>query len=462
MFSYHIFLFPFSWERKAESDSSGNQASDIQQFSEVKEQKWVAQTDKTEPNEKALNYNEHKYFHQFAHSAIFEDKINPANTLVRQFEYTAAVGWTYKITINRRNRPPENESIFFDEIPKPPDNYTFKEDQNFILTIKKVTLDLYTQGVGIFAFHLENSTYRKPEEILLINQFGRRIFPPFLDNHYRDFKRDGIQQHIDGTLFREMPCSISLEGSSISIVEDFKETFKHGNFKLDAYIPKHIQHFFEPEWGLVPISPILDDRMFVISWYGAEQLTYDYRKKRHTPKEERKKDGFGFVLSDLCQRMRGGYEVSGFYRNDLQHRSLSLNQTHDSYGYASNDFWYQYVFVDGFGASCANSLLRTEQIEKHTYSRWVENNTLFGITRYSFVCITEPQNILEKPFPNAGFIIDHIQTIYFRMISLVLAQRAMVLKYSEDSIEISKRLKDYNKKTEKEQNKTMDLSLIHI
>lgn len=442
LFSSHVFLFPFKWKLQIELDKSKNQSLDIDIFSYLLGNKWKSID--YEADKKVLHYNQLKYFHQFVHPAIFENKKKPKDTLVKQFEYTEAKGWEYKIKINQRERLPENESLFRDEIPKPPDNYKYFSN-DFTLTIVKITLELFTQGVGIFSFHLKNTKYDKPEDILLINQFGRRIYPPFLDKHSKDFGF-GELSYLEGTQYRELPVKIIIADQSNKLVEEnfsYYENLYDPNFK---YLPGHIAYFFQKEKGAniydyslsgeeikllegkLVIKSILDDRMFVICWYGAEQLTYNYRAKKLTPKKERKEQVY--VLSDLCQRTRGGYEVSGFYRNDLQHRSLALNQTHDSFGYSSNDFWYQFVFVDGFSPSCANSKLRTEQIEKHTYSRWVENNTLYGVTRYSFVCVTEPIEKLGKPFPNAGFIVDHIQTIYFRMVTLVLAQRAMVLNFS--------------------------------
>ncbi len=465
MHSYHIFLFPFKWDTgKCKIESKKTKIETISEEL-LRDKNWELTSGKTP--DVITFYNELKYFHQFAHSAIFEDMINPAETLVKQFDYPSAIGWEYKITLNRREKPAEIEQVFKDEIPKPLEHYTFSKNKEYILNINKVTLDLYEQGVGIFAFHLQNTQHKKPEDILLINQFGRRIYPPFLDKYFDKFEEIKLNE-LEGTKFRELPVNISLKDTKKKewVLEKFGGFENLNNPEL-IYLPGHIGFFFQKRSNetnynysvhekqsisllndKLIIKPVLDDRMFVICWYGAEQLTYDYRRQKRTLKQERKEDIY--VLSDLCQRMRGGYEVSGFYRNDMEHRSLALYQTHDSYGYANNDFWYQYVFVDGYSPSCANSILRTEQIEKHTYTRWVENNTLYGITRHSFVCITEPQNKLENFVPNAGFIVDHMQTIYFRMVSLVLAQRSMILNFSEriKSIKVPEYYEDEKKQNE--------------
>jgi hypothetical protein len=430
-YSFHIFLFPFKWEAEEQAKSSNSEKRKTHIESLLEKKIWE---ESKLNSDKETDYNEYKYFHSHIHSSIFAEKDDP---LVRYLEFPTK-GLTYTINVKSKKYIREDEPLYRDEIKKPiPPEF---EDRSFDLTIHKVILTFYEeQRIGILSLHLINTGHSKPKDILLINQYGRRLYPPFLDKHYKDFKKEYIRSAVEGTIYRELPSVILIKDNKSPAelaLENFC-MFSSENTE-NIYIPKHISYFLGDEFAK-KISPILDDRMFVMCWYGGKQLTRDYRVKK-TPLKTEKDSYEGYILSNLCQRVRGGYEVSGFYRNDLQHRSLALNRTHDSYGYASNDFWYQYVFVDGNGTSCANQKLREEQIEKHTYSRWIEYNTLYGISRYSFVCVTEPKKALESPSANAGFIIDHIQTIYFRMVSLVLAQRAMVLGFSKEACDISKGL----------------------
>jgi len=441
MHSCHIFLFPFKFEKV-------NLGEKETIYSKIVDYGWKKVKSSDDP---ISNYNEQKYFYQFVWPCLFSDEketkrldIKEKPPLLSQYAYENCKGWHYEIELKNRKPLPKVEPLFHDQILKPPDRYEFEEEnRKYTLIIEKVTLDIYErQCVGVFAFHLKNINYEMADHILLINQFGRRIYPPFFDKYYNKFDLS-LENPLEGTKHRELPLLIkikNLDGISLA-----KEEFKINKENLLAeYIPEHINCFFRISGGnkkeirnfisvdysgVLRIENVLDDRMFVICWYGAKQLGYNFRKNKTPLRDEEK--NCRYVISDLCQRMNGGYEVSGFYRNSKQHKSLALNQTHNSYGYAFSDFWYQYVFVDGYGSSCANELIQYEQIEKHTYARWVGSNTLYGISRYSFVCISEPKENLEKPFPNAGFITDHIQTIYFKMVSLVLAQRAMVLNFSE-------------------------------
>lgn len=67
--------------------------------------------------------------------------------------------------------------------------YAEKDLQYFIETVKggfslnvsKIYLNLYENGIAVLGFFLDNKNYDQPTDILKINDFGRRIYPQFLD-----------------------------------------------------------------------------------------------------------------------------------------------------------------------------------------------------------------------------------------------------------------------------------------
>jgi len=131
--------------------------------------------------------------------------------------------------------------------------------------------------------------------------------------------------------------------------------------------------------SLVPadkITSAIDDRMFVISYYLNKILTDDLKRD-----------------------------------------------------YEKNDDWYRYVFVDGDGKTVQNSQMQQELIKKSTYSRWQGYGTMYGITRYSFVCLAD-----------SPFALEHIKTMYFQMFSLLLMVRATTLKFSGEVASIANKL----------------------
>lgn len=127
------------------------------------------------------------------------------------------------------------------------------------------------------------------------------------------------------------------------------------------------------------VAPVIDDRMLVNCWYGNDELS---------------------------------------------------NEIKNNKDFASSDFWYQYVFVDnGKDTTCKNQNMKKDLLAKSTYGRWQEYGTLYGVTRYSLVALTN-QGALD-------FIGMHMRTIYSRMFELIIIQRASVLRFSGEVTKVS-------------------------
>ena len=74
----------------------------------------------------------------------------------------------------------------------------------------------------------------------------------------------------------------------------------------------------------------------------------------------------------------------------------------------------------------AISQIDNEDICNHTYTLWKKGGTLYGYTRYSFVTLT-----------NTQFTKLHMQTLYSRILKLVLLQKSSVLYFSKEISVIS-------------------------
>jgi len=419
--SHHIFMFPFQFTKRGEKEEIN-----LYDVSSLLGTNWV-RDDSENPE---LDYNQRNFFYRF-------DVLENISSLVNRLVSKDITDKKYVITINRKIIKERPEPLLRDEILRPERPVFQEKPFEFELDIDKVTLDIYKNRIGVFAFHLSNYTYSDPSSILLINQYGRRIYTPFKDTHYRDFEI-GLKTSLEGTKHRELAENITIKQRGIELCSEKFEQVVYGNKFI---LPEHITHFVKLD-DTIEIKPLLDDRMFVMCWYGSEQLGYDFKIKKWTAKQEKEK--YKYCISSISDRIKGGYEVTSAYRNSNQHRSLALNESFDGYGYAVNDFWYQYVFVDSYSPSVCNELLKREQLLKHTYDRWVGCDTLYGVTRYSFVCITQPLKILKKPEYNTAFILDHFQTMYFRMVSLVFVQRAMIVDFSGQIAELTEKSDSVN------------------
>lgn len=96
------------------------------------------------------------------------------------------------------------------------------------------------------------------------------------------------------------------------------------------------------------------------------------------------------------------------------------------------DKWYQYTFVDKLGSKMIqNKQMQESLIKQATYTRWQEYGTLYGVSRYSFVLLSDESDFSKDHLNN------HIKTIYFQMVTLSLVARASILRFSDEITALS-------------------------
>lgn len=318
--SYHTFMLPFTFKGD---------------FDETTE--WIYKLYNIEDSQA---YNEYIYFYRHVQDALFNTKASDRE-FSKYFEYKVQSG-AYIIDC---------------------------KDRSYKLIVDGISLRIFQTGVAILSFNLLNKAYTKEEDILAINDYGRRIYPSYLD----------ITKGIQGTKETLLANSITLNlDGEKAITEDFSRFETVNSKTVEQLLPSFITTLVEKNFK-TSIEPIIDDRMFVISQFNSEEIG-----------------------------------------NRLQ----KLNKD-DTYAYSSSDFWYKYVFVDGNGKTCQSRHMTKKLIAESTYDRWVEYGTLFGISRYSFVALSGGE--FGETTLNA-----HIRTIYFQMFTLLLAYRATIIKFSDE------------------------------
>jgi Mg2+ and Co2+ transporter CorA len=82
--------------------------------------------------------------------------------------------------------------------------------------------------------------------------------------------------------------------------------------------------------------------------------------------------------------------------------------------------------------------MKKHLLKESTYCRWQKYGTLYGLSRYSLVALT---NMNAR-----GFIDVHMRTIYSRMFELVILQRASMLRFSGEVTKVSALKGNDNKK----------------
>ncbi len=342
-YSYHVFLFPFKWY---DTGNPRNELLDRESLKTLKCQRftnWVRSNPVT-PQQAEELYNEKNYYYQFVHEALYDEQPGNDDPVMQHYEHKCA----------------EWENV----------NYHIElgNGKIYTLTVDAINLNFYSTGVGTLSFFLKNQkeNQKEKEDILFINQYGRRIMPPFYaDIQYRS----------------ETAKSLSITGISNKdqlYREDFYNYTPKDVWKPAGFITQLISDF-NPK---LEIKPIIDDRMFVLCWYGNEELGNNIQKN-----------------------------VNIIY---------------------NDEFWYKCFFVDGKNATCQNDGMRKILMKEHSYLRWQKEKTIYGITGHSFLMITD----------RSGFALNvlrvHIRTVYSRMIELCLMQRASMLRFSEEVCRLSK------------------------
>lgn len=257
------------------------------------------------------------------------------------------------------------------------------KNRTYVLNLDALNVNLYATGVGIMTFFLKNEKEDQRDESAIrdINQFGRRIMPP----HCGEFMKE------NRSMIAQSIRIVGLEGDS----SRYQDTFDYmTDIRGRGEKQRGLAHIWNPAWFIkhliedlsptMKVIPVIDDRMLVNCWYG--------------------NDEFSKKIKDV--------------------------DYHGNVPFVDTDFWYKYVFVDdGDFVTCQNNGMKEELLKQSTYYRWQKLGTLYGVSRYSFVTIT---NMEAK-----GFIDVHMRTIYSRMFELVILQRASILRFSGEVTKVS-------------------------
>ena len=344
LYSSHIFMFPFrfDWNEKGfkkEYDFYKQERSSRRISLSKLHEKLTNKNEKNTWHYKPFSikdaYNEYAYFYDYARDAMYNMGEFSEDAISNYYDKDDLNGERFELTV---------------------------KGKTYNLNIAGVTLRIFSTGVALLSLELENNEYKAFDDILRINDFGRRVYPQFIS--------DG---KVDETKKAFLAQSIKIP--SLNIEEDFEldvydETYIGSHIMellgLDVFTQdkKELNHYY--------IQPSIDDRMFVVSWYQNKELS----------------------------------------------ENLQIATEH----YSQSDEWYKYIFVDNDGdANVQNDKMKKKLLKKSTYDRWAGYGMLYGFSRYSFVCL-ETGKFAQK----------NMSSMYFQMITLLLATRTSILRFSDE------------------------------
>lgn len=361
MYSYHIFYFPFKWAKKDVHEGTMTQLTDFSQIRFLNNGKWVRPAvaesqendgNKTDKNNVSLDaqvlYNEKNYYFRFVHDVLY-DSGDGNDNLVMHFE---------------RKEPQEKDVRYLIKVSGREKPYSLKVDA--------ININLYKTGVGMMSFYLRNDDESQCDtrDILNINQYGRRILPPFWSEVNAE-KRQELSEYLE----------ISGLDTEIS-KEDFKSYTVDEPWTATSMLDSLLKDLTDN----LTLTPVIDDRMFVMSLYK---------------------------------------------NDDMSRLSIRAADEYCNPSSPFSEFWYKYLFVDTGWPTCQNDEMMRDLLCSHTYLRWQKWNSLYGVSRYSFVYLT-----------NSGvpsYLVDYFMTTYARMMEIALVQRASVLCFSNEVTTLTKR-----------------------
>lgn len=404
--SYHVFLLPFKWKRSTATD-----VPEEAEFAKIVAAVTGAVFDKTERDPRLepdqswkdqqsgllkkwqgdhkfdvdtiLNYNEYFYFYDYVREILYEgpEKAHDANfPAIKHFRFNKLPGASYEITTT----DPRNED----------------ETVTYVLAVDDILLHLYYTGVGVLSFHLINQGKgEKPQDgvvdVRYINQFGRRLYPPYFEvavdliGQPALFSQHDFADRVPAG--KELAERIDLTGIEQKTISENWHGYLQERRKADRSfkLTPLLRPFLAEIDTEYHIEPILDDRMFVLCWYG----------------------------------------------NDSFSKDLYAPETDSPDQFLYNEDWYKLVFIDGGLLTVQHPGYQAELIQRATNYRWARYGTFFGITDYSFVMLTGKLDSLKKN--NAAFLVTHAMTMYYKLVELALVQRASVQRFSDEITRIA-------------------------
>ena len=382
LYSYHIFLFPFKWDflskgkeiSNADFDERTNLSSIdalLRNHQQGNKHLWKRSLFKFNQDESGVyDYNEYTFFYDFARGTLYDTQED--NELVRFYEYQIGEQAYYTISTLKKNSQNGNHEV-----------------EEYKLQLKGLNLHIFNKGVGILTFNLANWCYPESDKILRINEFGRRIYPQFLDNQL-PYNGETKKAFLADQIKVDLGIGTDIIEESFNNYDSLKNLSVERSFCLPNHIKtlfpsafhetKPTKSYFDTVW----IRNIMDDRMFTMCWLGNNDLT----------------------------------------------KKLSVCNPNNEFEYENNSFWYALLVCDKDATSitCQHAGKLKEYIKSYTYERWANYGTLYGLTRETFMVVSSDIETLKKNFAPELHI--HLQSMYYQIVILCLVQRASILRFS--------------------------------
>jgi hypothetical protein len=465
VYSYHTFIFPFMWKMNDDKKKNDKKKNDKK---------------KNEYDEFVKYFEENKYWDDtnWKDSTTIPDSMQyELLTLYKEYQFffpyvrKSLYGYDGGIVRNFSFKPVQNSTNATYTIIKTKEGKEFRYD----LDITSIQLKIYKTGVALFIMQCkydkkvqtkkydedkniwieqEEYTVSHFEAVKNINDYGRRIFAPFISTVSKEKlkakiqKENGNKEKSDDELEKicenRMPIeriSNAITADKLSINIDFKDDEANANAeandKANAEVKKiHTEidfaKFYEnankPERckDISLTSDSYESRNLITGILGyrdkgdEEYYTFDTKPSKDKIYIYPAMDDRMFVMSavsDASQvsRMTAPPKSFGksteylFMEDETMQKSL-----------------YELAYVDNAGGcTCQDTEMRKEYLEKCVYKRWIGYGSIYTVTYQGVNMLTT-----VDPKDDDIRLFESFLTEYFQILCLCLAQRASIIKFN--------------------------------
>lgn len=271
-------------------------------------------------------------------------------------------------------------------------------EKEYLLNLEKIRLKrikIDSKDIFLMMIYTRNEKYMSIEDIKKINQYGRRLYSPWIPTWHTGRLETESAEYLS---FRITKNSNIYENNQCK--EQDLNYLRIVNFEKNDF-KKYIQ---KPEQSSL-IKEILN--------YGRDDAEKVYEPK--------------LIMPD---RMFVGF----LWRSNYFLDKLKLyNSENNQYEYLLNDKMseelYSIIYIDNGDATCQSRTMREKLLKETIYDRWINWGTIHTITHNGLGCITTdraPDDSVIMPF----------MTEYMEMMSLVLIQRIILLKFHEKATKL--------------------------
>lgn len=380
-YSYHTFLFPFTWGTNHNKPLSNREFAEIFETPSARN-RWQRIRDneallkegiRLVAEESRTYYAAYQFFNEAGRSVIFDEEQNDVVT-------------SFKI----------KDSFIDPHCTK----YVISLGQQVLkLNLTGIYLKIFNTGIAVFYMDCENVEHRSLEQVKAINEYGRRVSLSFWPRTADGCKKcaDKLSIECDGEIFTSNDFNGFIrevaDGNrkvSLEYISNIIRDMLNGNGKDIRFRAKRPDKRNE-----IQIRPILDGRMYVSCC---------------------------IVDADTVREMKESFCEEDNSFSEEQQRNIA-----------------ELLNVDPEGkCSYINPISRCQFLEEHLYYPEFSGRSgkLLGVTEQACIKLIEPVVNEEGIFDNQ-FEIDYHNHMYNQIILMGIAQRMAIANFQQEIAKIT-------------------------